>query len=167
MVINDKHVKLIMDLIYSRKANSSVCLPHNIEVSKHYDKVYFSKEVKEIIDYNLEITNITKLPNGNILKMVNEEESNNNFVCRIDSSEVKLPLYVRTRKLGDKIKLKKINGSRKIKDIFIDCKVSLEDRDTWPVVVDSEDKIIWIPGIKKSKYTKLKSEKYDIIIKYE
>ncbi len=167
MIINNKHVELIMDLINSRKANSKVCLPHNIEVEKNYDKISFSKEIKEVVDYNLELTNSNKLPNGHILKIVEDEESNNNNVCRLDLDEVKLPLYIRTRKLGDKMLLKKIDGYKKIKDIFIDCKISLKERDTWPIVVDSEDKIIWIPGVKKSKYTKLKSEKYDIIIKYE
>ena len=107
------------------------------------------------------------MPNGHTLKIVDEEESNNNDVCRISLDEVKLPLYIRTRKLGDKMLLKKIDGYKKIKDIFIDCKISINERDTWPIVVDSQDKIIWIPGVKKSKYTKLKSEKYDIIIKYE
>ena len=167
MIINDKHVKLIIDLIKSKKSNSTVCLPHNIDVNKNYNLVTFSKEIKEVIDYNIELTNYVKLPNHHHLSIVDEEESNNNFVCRLDTNEIKLPLYVRTRKLGDKMSLKKINGSKKIKDIFIDCKVSTLERDKWPIVVDSEDKILWIPGIKKSKYTKLKSENYDIIIKYE
>lgn len=167
MIINDKHVKLIMDLLKSKKANARVCLPHNIEVVKSYDKALFTKEVKEVIDYKIELTKYVTLPNGHVLEKVDEIESNNNFVCRIDSSEVKLPLYVRTRKLGDKMYLKKIDGAKKIKDIFIDCKVPIDERDKWPIVVDSEDKIIWVPGIKKSKYTKLKSEKYDIIIKYD
>lgn len=167
MIINDKHVKLILDLIYSKKSNSTVCLPHNIDVNKNYNLVTFSKEIKEVIDYNIELTNYVKLPNGHNLSIVDNEESNNNFVCRLDTSEIKLPLYVRTRKLGDKMSLKKINGSKKIKDIFIDCKISTLERDKWPIVVDSEDKILWIPGVKKSKYTKLKNEKYDIIIKYE
>ena len=167
MIINNKHVDLIMDLIYSKKANSKVCLPHNIEVNKNYDKVSFSKEIKEVIDYNIELTTLNKLPNNHIIRIVDEEESNNNYVCRIDLDDVKLPLYIRTRKLGDKMNLKKIDGSKKIKDIFIDCKIPKDERDTWPIVVDSLDKIIWIPGVKKSKYSKLKSEKYDIIIKYE
>lgn len=167
MIINDKHINLILELIKSKKANSTICLPHNIDVSKNYNYLSFSKEIKEVIDYNIELTNINKLPNNHFIKIVSEEESNNNYVCRLDTSEVKLPLYIRTRKLGDKMYLKKLNGSKKIKDIFIDCKVSSKERDTWPIVVDSEDKIIWIPGIKKSKYTKLKNEKYDIIIKYE
>ena len=167
MIINDKHVKLIMDLLSSKKSSARICLPHNIEVIKSYKKAIFSKEIKEVIDYNIEVTKKVNLPNGHTLTMIDEIESNNNDVCRIDSSEVKLPLYVRTRKLGDKMYLKKIDGARKIKDIFIDCKVPVDDRDKWPIVVDSEDKIIWIPSIKKSKYTKLKSEKYDIIIKYD
>lgn len=167
MVINDKHVRLVMDLLNSKKSNTRICLPHNVFVIKEYDKVIFTKEVKEVIDYNIELINFAKLPNGHKLEVVDEIDGNNNFVCRINSGEVKLPLYVRTRKLGDKMYLKKITGPRKIKDIFIDCKIPTSLRDTWPVVVDSEDKIIWIPGIKKSKYTKLKTEKYDIIIKYD
>jgi tRNA(Ile)-lysidine synthase len=166
MIINDKHVKLIMDLLNSKKANSRVCLPHNVEIVKSYNFAIIGKEVKEVIDYKIELTKIVNLPNNHSIQVVDDIESNNNYVCRIDSEEVKLPLYVRTRKLGDKMHLKK-SGSKKVKDIFIDCKIPADDRDTWPIVVDSEDKIIWIPGIKKSKYTKLKSDKYDIIYKYD
>lgn len=64
------------------------------------------------------------------------------------------------------MKLKKLNGSKKVKDIFIDSKIQIDQRDKWPIVVDSKDEIIWIPGIKKSKFTKSKSEKYDIILRY-
>jgi len=167
MIINDKHVNLIINLMKSKKANSFVCLPHNIIVTKRYNDLEFSREIKEVIDYNLELTKYNKLPNGHILEIVDEEETNTNYVCRLDSNEVVMPLYVRTRKDGDKMALKKINGSKKIKDIFIDSKVSVDERDIWPVVVDSKDTIIWLPGIKKSKYTKQKTEKYDIIIKYE
>ena len=167
MIINDKHIKLIMDLIESKRSNSKVVLPHNIEVIKSYDKVLFTKEIKEIIDYNIELTNSVVLPNKHKLIKELDDLENNNYVCRLDSSEIKLPLYVRTRRLGDKMYLKKINGSKKLKDIFIDCKIPASERDSYPIVVDSTDKVLWIPGIKKSKYTKLKNEKYDIIIRYE
>ena len=39
-------------------------------------------------------------------------------------------------------------------------------RDTYPLLVDNDDNILWIPNIKKSKFNKKKSEKYDIILKY-
>ena len=62
--------------------------------------------------------------------------------------------------------VKGLNGSKKIKDIFIDKKISLEKRDSWPIVLDSKGNVVWIPGIKKSKFDKKKTDKYDIILKY-
>ena len=46
----------------------------------------------------------------------------------------------------------------------IDEKINKEDRDSYPILVDSNDTILWIPGIKKSKYDRLKIGKYDIIV---
>ena len=85
MIINDKHVKLIHDLLLSRKSNARVCLPHNIEVVKSYDRAIITKEVKEVIDYNIELNKYASLPNGRKLEIIDEIESNNNDVCRIDS----------------------------------------------------------------------------------
>ena len=84
----------------------------------------------------------------------------------MDSSELKLPLRVRTRKDGDKIRVKNLDGSKKVNDIFIDIKLSKKDRDIYPIIVDSEDKILWIPGVKKSHFDKQTNETYDIILEY-
>ena len=43
----------------------------------------------------------------------------------------------------------------------------IEKRSSYPIVVDSNNFILWIPGIKKSHFDKNKDEKYDIIIRYE
>lgn len=166
-LINDLHLELINKLIVSKKNNSYVTLPNSVFAIKTYDELKISREIEQIIDYEIELDNYVELPNGHTIQAIEECDSNDNTVCRINSKDVLLPLHVRTRKLGDRMYLKNINGSRKIKDIFIDSKVPLLKRDTWPIVVDSEDKIIWIPGIKKSKFTKSKSDKYDIIIKYQ
>ena len=66
----------------------------------------------------------------------------------------------------DKMTIKGLSGSKKLKDIFINEKVSIRDRQVWPVVTDSTDTIVWLPGLKKSQFDKKKNEKYDIIIKY-
>ncbi len=166
MVINDRHVRLIMNLAHSKRANAKICLPRGIEVIKTYEKLDFVNEIKELVSYEIELDKFALLPNKHTIEVVTVEESNNNSVCRLDSSEISFPLYVRTRRLGDKMLLKKIDGYRKIKDIFIDAKISKDDRDSWPIVIDSTGKIIWIPGIKKSKFTKLKNENHDIILKY-
>ena len=58
-------------------------------------------------------------------------------------------------------------GHKKIKDIFIDSKISTSDRDLWPIVVDSRGHVVFVPGLKKSKFDKTNSEFYDIILRYE
>ena len=55
-------------------------------------------------------------------------------------------------------------GSKKINDIFIDMKISKSKRDIWPIVVDDEGKVIWVPGLKKSNLDVVNCKDYDIII---
>lgn len=97
---------------------------------------------------------------------VDSTDSNSNYVCRLNSLDIKLPLIVRNRKNGDKIKVKGMNGTKKIKDIFIDRKINKEDRDILPIVTDSDNNILWVPGIIKSVFDKSKNDSYDIILKY-
>ena len=123
--------------------------------------------MRNIID--IEINDIEKSIGGKnekmkvILRTIND---NSNFICRLSSSEVKLPLIVRTRKMGDRISVKGLIGTKKVKDIFIDNKIEKKSRDIWPIVVDSLGRIVWIPGLKKSKFDKKDEESYDIILKY-
>lgn len=49
--------------------------------------------------------------------------------------------------------VKGMNGkSKKVSDIFTNSKIPKEIRNSYPIVVDSNDTILWIPGIKKSKF---------------
>jgi tRNA(Ile)-lysidine synthase len=164
MLISDVHSELIYKLIKSTKASSCIHLPNNVKVVKSYNSITFANEKSD--DYEIELSDYINLSNGMNLEIVDSSDSNSNFVCRLNSKELKLPLYVRNRKLGDKIDIKGTLGSKKLKDIFIDEKIPIDQRETWPVVLDSSDKIVFLPGLKKSKYDKEKSEKYDIIIKY-
>lgn len=166
LIIGAVHVELIFDLIKSSKSNSIVHLPNNVIVVKSYNELSFSFDDDESSEYEIEINDRVNLPNGKIIEIVNESIDTSNYTIRLDSKEVKLPLYVRNRKDGDRIEVKGLNGTKKVKDIFIDEKIKISDRDSWPVVLDSTDKIVWIPGLKKSNLDKKITEEYDIIMKY-
>ncbi len=77
-----------------------------------------------------------------------------------------MPLYVRSRRDGDKIKIKNMTGHKKVSDVFINEKIKLNDRKMWPIVLDSKDNIVWIPGVKKSVFDKTGTSEYDIILRY-
>lgn len=165
-LINDTHTKEILALIANSKTNLTINLPSGLRVRKSYGKVIFAKEEDVQKDYEYELRDSVFLPNNKTIKLVKESNLTSNYVTRLSSVEVALPLKVRNRHQGDKMAVKKMSGQKKIKDIFIDEKIDLVERDLWPIVVDANDVIVWLPGLKKSKFDKSKKEKYDIIIKY-
>ena len=166
ILVNDKHIDLLFSLIYSNRANSFVNLPNEVVANKCYNMLELKRETLEITSYEIEFNNYVLLPNDHSIERINDTNDNSNDVCRLNSEEITLPLIVRTRHIGDRMKVKGLDGSKKVKDIFIDKKIGLNKRDSWPIVVDSKGKIVWIPGIKKSVYDKKKIESYDIVLKY-
>lgn len=161
--ISDKHIELIMDLVEKNKSGTSINLPNNIVVRIDYEYLVFIKK-ENVVDYKYELIDGLILDNGMKFIKINSNE-NGNDTLHLESSMVKLPLYVRNKKDGDYIELKGTNGKRKVSDVFIDCKINKTDRNKYPIVVDRDDRVIWIPKLKKSKYDSKNHEKCDIIIK--
>lgn len=166
LIITNTHVNLIFDLINSYKPNSVVHLPNNVKAIKSYNELSFAF-MEEVDDkYEIELDSVANLPNGMIIEKVSDTDDTSNYVTRLNSKEISLPLYVRTRRNGDKMSVKGMEGHKKVNDIFIDNKIVSKYRNVWPVLVDAEERVIWVPGLKKSKFDKEIHEEYDIILKY-
>lgn len=160
--LNDSLFNDMLNVIKSSKTNALIDLPNNYVFGKEYDKLVFKKKVDSVesIDYILENDYI-----GNTFDIIftDDFDSSNNCIA-LSKNDIKLPLKLRNRKNGDIIEVLNLNGKKKVNDIFIDSKVPSNKRDIYPLLVDSNDNILWIPGIKKSKFAKAKNEKYDIIL---
>ena len=163
-LITDNHVELILNIIESPRPNLKINLPNKVLVIKNYQNLYFTQNT-EIKSYSFTFKDKVILPNNQIL-IKEETEDTSNYTIRLNSKELSLPLIVRTRQNGDKIEIKNLNGHKKIKDIFINEKISETARNSWPILTDQNNQIIWLPGLKKSKFDKQKHENYDIIIRY-
>lgn len=165
-LVSDIHIDSIINLI-KNKNNAQIDLPNNIVVIKEYDYIKF-KKIDELVFNDYEYTLIDEVNvNGGIIKIVDKSDDTSNYCIRLNSKDIKLPLIVRNRRDSDKIKVKNLNGTKKINDIFIDCKINKEERNTLPIVVDSNNTVVWIPGIKKSNLDIPINNSYDIIVKYE
>jgi tRNA(Ile)-lysidine synthase len=55
-------------------------------------------------------------------------------------------LGVRTRRAGDRFQPVGLRGRKKLQDFFVDLKVARDRRDAVPIVVDENDRIVWIAG---------------------
>jgi tRNA(Ile)-lysidine synthase len=54
-------------------------------------------------------------------------------------------LWLRDRRPGDRLVL--TGGTRRLSDVYVDAGVPRPVRARWPVVVDDEDRIVWVPGV--------------------
>lgn len=163
--INNKHISIIINIL-KNNTNSIIDLPDNKKGIVEYNKFKII-EIQNNDKYEYTFTDSVSLPNGKTIKIDNTTNLTSNYVIHLNSSEIKLPFIVRTRRNGDEMHVKNMNGTKKVNDIFTDFKVSKEFRDTYPIVTDSTGEIIWIPGIKKSHLDRKKEENYDIILKYD
>ena len=163
-IIKEKNIFDILKMTTDSKPNYTINLPKNYTAKKEYNYIYIEKKKERNTNsYKKILQNINQIDDI-IIKLVDNIETDGNNVCRLNSNEIKLPLFLRNKKNGDFIEVKGLNGKKKIKDIFIDSKIPLEKRDNYPLLVDSNDNILWIPNIKKSKYNVKKNEFCDIIL---
>ncbi len=162
-LLNQRNINGILKVITNKKPNVIISLPNQLLVRKSYDKLFFEFEKNGIVEFNYKLSDSIMLSDGSIIKKIDVKKNNtNNYIC-INSQEIKLPLMVRNRRQGDKMSLKNL-GTKKVKEILIESKIDLKEREQIPIVTDSNDNIIWIPGIKKSSYNN--NEEYDIIYEY-
>jgi tRNA(Ile)-lysidine synthase len=64
----------------------------------------------------------------------------------LEADRLTPPLSVRNRRPGDSFRPLGLRGHKKLQDLFVDAKVDRAARDTTPVVVDSQDNIVWVAG---------------------
>lgn len=80
-----------------------------------------------------------------------------------DADELDYPLTIRSRLPGDSMKLMGLNGSKKVKDIFIDEKIPPSLRPLIPIICDAQGRILWIAGIRRSALATLHQHTTSIV----
>lgn len=165
------HEAQFFALLDSGKSNISFDFPHGLKLIKSYNKasfVFWNASQEQSYELELNIPGELKLPGGDLLKATfaeaRKEETTYTFFVPLES--VELPLYVRTRRNGDRMSWKGLSGSKKLKDVFIDAKIPQRERDGWPMVADAAGKIIWLIGLKKAAQEIEKGRNLYICLEY-
>jgi len=155
--ISFKHIDDVIRLTHHFHPSKSIDLP-GIRVYRDYEQIVFTageNTKKEPYYLNLPIPGEVLLPNTNIKVkafITDSIKEQHNLWAVFDLDRLKSEnLVVRPRSTGDKLELFGMNGSKKVKELFIDEKVSREKRDLYPLI-EQANKILWIPGIKRSSH---------------
>jgi tRNA(Ile)-lysidine synthase len=64
----------------------------------------------------------------------------------VAAAALELPLVIRSRRPGDRFRPLGAPGTRKLQEFLVDRKILRDERDTLPLVVDANGRIVWVPG---------------------
>ncbi len=86
----------------------------------------------------------------------------NKFVCFPKNTG---KMYIRTLKNGDRFSPFGLNGTVKLKDFFINNKISRNKRARIPLLVNSDNEILWITGMRRTSKYPITNKKECIIVR--
>ncbi|MGE3842688.1 MAG: tRNA lysidine(34) synthetase TilS [Vicinamibacterales bacterium] len=72
--------------------------------------------------------------------------STDSTVASLDASRVSLPVRVRSRRSGDRLRPLGLGGRKKLQDLLVDRKVPQSERDSVPILVGGDGAIVWVAG---------------------
>ena len=164
------HVKAALDLLHSDRPGAYVNLPCGIDVRREYNALVIvkRKESEEEIPrrrcndlrYEVSLPGAVRIAElGKTMTFGFAEsaigiESHGRGTAFMDYDRMALPLVVRTVRPGDRIQLLGMEGTKKIKSVFIDEKIPLRQRKRIPLLLD-QDAVIWIAGLRLSERVKI------------
>lgn len=147
--ITSKHIESALELLLMQ-VGKEIHLPYDLIVRKDYQGLVFIKATKKL-EYCMSLNEGTQfIKEAQLeveLRLISHErigQNNENIYTKyIDYGKIKNGLQIRTRKSSDFIKL--AGGSKKLKKLFTDDKISRSIRDTLPLIVDGNE-VVWIIG---------------------
>jgi len=166
--IGFEHIESILPLISSRQPSRSLSLPHNLDITKSYDKLTICKSplggiyANESVcfKYELNVPGRTRLPELKAtvacdINFDSEINPRNRFQAMFDFDKIaQPPLQIRNRQNGDRFQPLGMRGTKKLKDFFIDEKIPRTSRDRIPILV-SGDEILWVVGYRTNDKIKI------------
>ena len=178
--IESIHMDILSDLVYQGGTGPVVQLPRNIRAGISYGilKIYLEKEEKPASVFNRKIQvpgqtlvkEITSVIKAEILEKSAEIDKYgklgyNSMTQFFDYDLLKEGINIRNRAAGDIFKPYKSNGTKKLKEFFIDSKIPRDLRDEIPVIAIGNE-VVWVAGFKISDKFKL-TENTKSVLKLE
>ncbi|MDF2986467.1 MAG: tRNA(Ile)-lysidine synthetase [Eubacterium sp.] len=167
------HIEKLLQLIANGRTGARLDLPLELMAQRSYNSLIIKKqgeETAEKFEYRLKVTGDTdiEIKNGiiktNVLnfgtieeckEFIKDRKSSDTAFFDFEKLQEKyklkndLQLVVRNRLDGDIFKPLKSNGTKKLKEYFIDNKIPKNDRNKLPLIAINKE-IIWIIGNKTS-----------------
>ncbi len=169
-----KYVLTILDWLDDSTPNSTLDLAEPWTCVRQYDELLITKAKKEAVDldenYTVHINEWVTLSETEQFGVFHIDHvllNQHDLVMSVPAEALHEPFTIRHRQNGDRMSYKGGSGTKKIKDIFIDQKISKIERDQAWVVEDNAEEILWLVGYQESQLSNdLITDKINYIFVY-
>lgn len=166
------HVEKVLELAESGSTGARISLPGELQARRDYDRlvIEWAEEVKSQasprFEYRLKIPGKTDIPEAcitieadifdiedmpDLLSTISFTDDDEAY---FDLGLIDENITVRNRRPGDRLSPLGMKGSKKLKDVFIDKKISRNIRDDIPVIICGKE-ILWVVGLCVSNFAKI------------
>ncbi len=130
----------VMKTLHSEKPNVRIDLSQGFYIEKAYDELHFGRE-KDSKGFCFTMDEPSLMDNDFFYADFRGDTKNRNI------TSADYPLTIRTYKPGDKYQIK--DYLVQVRRLFIDWKLPVDLRKRWPLIVNKDGKIIYIPRYQK------------------
>ena len=167
------HVEQTLALTKVESPSARLTLPENICAAREYDLLHVGKPLdyspsRQVESIELLVPGRTSLAGGRWIDAetlpahaVSLPLTDRRSAC-LDMNRLALPLFVRTRKPGDRMQPLGAPGQKKVKKILAERKIPLQKRDQVPLVVSGEQ-IAWLGGVEVAEQFRV-TEKTETVL---
>lgn len=157
------HLEAIDRLVASNRPNACLNLPDDLRVERSYDELRFTSAMKPI-GQSWEMTvsgeGSHPLPNGmtlNVQRVPRPADlvTGSEKISYVSAEAAPFPWLVRPFAAGDRFTPLGLNGSQKVKELFINKKLPPHERSRVPLVF-SEGDVIWVAGVRLAEKGRVK-----------
>ena len=156
--VSFEHVEAALELLEREGGDGSLDAPGHV-VERRGDRVVLRKgrsgdgmpPAPDFFRYPLSIPGEVALPGQGVVLSAELRPApgtvvRNRATAVVAADGWQPPLAVRFRQPGDRFRPFGLRGRKKLQDFLVDRKVARADRDRVPLVVDENDRILWVAG---------------------
>jgi len=165
--LSQVHIAALQTLV--ERGRGEVCLPRNVRASAQRDLLRFVRTgASPAVPQELPVGGEVVLEDLNwcicVLPVPRPQRLDETGRCMAyaDPQEVRLPLCVRTRRPGDRVRPLGMSGTKPLKDLLAEYGVPRPIRDTWPIVCDREG-IVWPVGTRIAERCKVQPGTMEVL----
>ena len=170
--INFAHMEAILGIMKSPSPHLKVSLPDGLEVCKEYNHLRFSGISRKKVRFHHEFSSLPKeirVPEIDRTIKIKTLDWNqgclpitNANTALIDFDKLQFPIIVRNWEAGDRFQPLGTEGFKKVKDLFIDLKLPMKERQNSPLILFG-DSIVWIGGQRIDERVKITNSTKKVI----